>query len=83
MIPATTRQLEVLSIIERYAAERGYPPTVRELAQRLGFKSLNGAADHLAALKRKGLLAWTPGMSRTYVVTLEGLQALRKAEAEA
>jgi repressor LexA len=44
-------------------AAQGYPPTVREVAARFGIQP-RAAADHLAALKRKGYLHREPGRSR-------------------
>ncbi|MBN2362270.1 MAG: transcriptional repressor LexA [Deltaproteobacteria bacterium] len=53
----TDRQAEVLRFIERRIVEQGYPPTLREIGEELGIRSLNGVNDHLKALERKGLLA--------------------------
>lgn len=52
----TKRQLEVLETFERVRLETGLPPTVRELADELGFSSTNSVSDHVAALERKGLI---------------------------
>ena len=40
------------------------PPTRAEIARGLGFKSANGAEEHLRALERKGALELLPGTSR-------------------
>src|SRR5688572_18468124 len=60
----TARQAEVLELIRQYAAEAGHPPTRAEIAQRLGFSSVNAADAHLRALQRKGALDLVPGASR-------------------
>jgi repressor LexA len=44
-------------------------PTLREIAAHFGFKSSRAAADHLDALKRKGLLESETGKARTLRVT--------------
>ena len=37
-------------------ADRGYPPTLREIGEHMGIRSTNGVNDHLRALERKGYL---------------------------
>lgn len=61
----TDKQAAVLRVIEDHLREHEYPPTVREIAIRLGFRSTNGVACHLKALKRKGYLDAEPHKSRT------------------
>ncbi|MBM4276202.1 MAG: repressor LexA [Deltaproteobacteria bacterium] len=63
MKPLTDRQRQVLAFVEEFVARQGYPPTVREVAARFGIQP-RAAADHLAALKRKGYLHREPGRSR-------------------
>ncbi len=51
----TPRQLEVYDLIRHLIVDRGYGPTVREIAQHFDIKSPNGVVCHLRALERKGL----------------------------
>lgn len=57
----TTRQREILDLIEREVAARGYPPTRAEIASAFGFRSANAAEEHLRALARKGAIALEAG----------------------
>ncbi len=50
----THRQQMVLDFIRESIADRGYPPTLREIGARMGIRSTNGVNDHLRALERKG-----------------------------
>ena len=50
----TARQREVLEVIGEYIAEKGYPPSIRDLMPRLGISSLRGVTIHLQALEKKG-----------------------------
>ncbi len=59
----TERQRSVLAFVEEFCASQGYPPTVREVAAHFRIQP-RAAADHLAALKRKGFLHREPGRSR-------------------
>ena len=56
----TNRQHTVLETIRAWIRERGYPPTIRELGQRLGIKSLRGVTTHLDAIAKKGFLKREP-----------------------
>ena len=51
----TKRQQEVIDFIAEYIQDHAYPPTIREVANHFSV-SVKGAHDHLAALKKKGLL---------------------------
>lgn len=51
----TLRQRQVINFIDRFTVERGFPPTVREIAAHLAV-DYRAAIDHLRALERKGLL---------------------------
>jgi repressor LexA len=52
----TERQKRVLQKIHRYIIDNTYPPTIRELAQELGFSSPRGVTDHLNSLEKKGYI---------------------------
>jgi repressor LexA len=60
----TPRQMEILRLIQRSIQETGMPPTRKEIASELGFRSANAAEDHLRALARKGVISLLPGASR-------------------
>lgn len=69
--PLTPRQLEILRWINVFRQARGYPPTVREIADAFGFASQTGAVCHLKALQTKGWIEprWAKGTPRTLVAT--------------
>jgi repressor LexA len=58
----------VLEFVEEFCRNRGYPPTVREVAAHFGIQP-RAAADHLEALNRKGQLHREPGRSRGLVLS--------------
>ncbi len=66
-LPPTDRQLEILGFLRERSRMAG--PTVREVMQHFGFKSVNGAMCHLVALERKGLIVRHPGQARGIEVT--------------
>lgn len=79
--PLTERQRQVLSYIEQYTSEHGYPPTYQELRQQLGYTSLNAVGDVLRALERKGYIRRLPGRSRT--ISLNRTPAVEHAATQA
>lgn len=50
------RQRDVVDFISSTVAQRGIPPTYREIGDALGIASTNGVADHVKALIKKGFL---------------------------
>ncbi|MHB9025868.1 MAG: transcriptional repressor LexA [Armatimonadota bacterium] len=77
----TKRQQEVLSGIRAILQESGYPPTVRELGERLGLRSSCTVQRHLEALERKGFIRRNPTKARTIEIT-RGLRPVSKASAD-
>jgi repressor LexA len=67
----TERQKEVLDYIANYIQTHTYPPTIREVADFFSI-SIKGAHDHLAALKKKGLLKQGDKKSRTMELVKAG-----------
>lgn len=60
----TPAQRQVLDFIRDYLAREGMPPTIREVAEALGFASTNAVACHLARLRQMGFLTHRPRRSR-------------------
>ncbi len=56
----------------RYRAERGYPPSIRELVERTGAGSTSVVAYRLAACEREGLLVREPRLARAITLTAPG-----------
>jgi repressor LexA len=61
----TDRQRKVLEGIHLIAREKGYPPTVREIGERLGLRSSCTVQRHLEALERKGYIKRSPTKARS------------------
>jgi repressor LexA len=60
----TKRQQEIYDFIRRYAAEHGYPPTVRDIGKAVGLASSSTVHAHLANLEKLGLLRRDPSKPR-------------------
>lgn len=60
----TTRQRAVYEMIRGLIVDRGYGPTVREIAEHFQIGSPNGVMCHLRALEKKGLITRQAKRSR-------------------
>jgi repressor LexA len=60
----TPRQRRILEYIRSTVAERGYPPTVREIGEAVGLTSSSSVHAQLANLERKGVLRKDPTKPR-------------------
>lgn len=67
----TSRQSVVFEFIKQFAAENGIPPTFAEIAEGLGFKSVNAAVEHVKALAKKGVIELQPNVARGIRLKLE------------
>jgi repressor LexA len=60
----TARQQEIWNYLVEYVDNHGYPPTVREIGERVGLASPSTVHAHLANLERAGLLRRDPTKPR-------------------
>ena len=67
----TDRQREILDYIVRQQAERGYPPSVREIGEAVGLTSPSTVHSHLATLQRRGYLRRDPTKPRAIEVRFD------------
>jgi repressor LexA len=63
------RRQKILECIARTVRERGYPPSVREIADAVGLASTSAVHHHLLALERDGLLERGTHSSRALRLT--------------
>ena len=63
------RRQRILDCIARTVEERGYPPSVREIADAVGLASTSAVHHHLIALERDGLLERSSHSSRALRLT--------------
>lgn len=62
---------EILAYLERTAAERGYPPSVREIAEEVHLASPASVQHHLRTLERDGLIRRDPTRSRAIALPVD------------
>ena len=73
----TWRQRKVLQVIRESVQRRGYPPSMREIAEAVGLASTSSVSYQLSTLQSKGYLRRDAGRPRTVEVRLPGHPAIR------
>ena len=68
MTPLTDRQRQILDLIRDRVADRGYPPTVREIGEAVGLASPSSVHAQISTLVRAGRLRRDPSKTRALVV---------------
>lgn len=71
----TRRQRQVLDYVEQFTGENGYPPSLEEIAEHMGFSSVSNAHQHVTALIRRGHLRRDPNRPRSLEVVRPGDEA--------
>jgi repressor LexA len=73
------RAEKILAFIRETVAERGYPPSVREIAEAVGLASTSAVHHHLTKLEREGRL--TKEATRSRALSLPGTLGVRVIQA--
>jgi repressor LexA len=64
----SVKQLEILEFIKREIADKGYPPSVREMCAAVGLRSTSTVHSHLEKLERLGYIRRDASKPRTIEV---------------
>ncbi|NLJ40641.1 MAG: transcriptional repressor LexA [Clostridiales bacterium] len=72
-------QEKILSFIKLMVAEKGYPPSVREICQGVGIRSTSTVHNHLEKLEKAGLIRKDPAKPRAIEI-LDQTEHLFKKE---
>jgi len=69
------RQRQVLDFVRATVAERGYPPSVREIGEAIGLSSPSTVHSHLSALVKAGAIRRDPSKPRAIEILEEAAPA--------
>jgi repressor LexA len=75
----TSTQEKILNFLRNFLLEKGFPPTLREIASHFGLKGPKGPQKTLHILERKGYIRKTPGGSRAIEILKPQIGRLRTA----
>lgn len=74
--PPTARQLEILRWVAGFIADKGFPPTRRDICRGFEFASPNAAQIYMTQLRKRGLVTYNERASRTLRLTPAGLELI-------
>ena len=78
------RELRILGYMKQQIAEKGYPPTVREICADLNIKSTSTVHKDIENLERAGYLKKDPAKNRALMIVEENLpEGMRSPEGSA
>ena len=69
MAKLTPKQQQIYDYILTFAADHGYPPSVREIAEAVGLKSPATVHFHLKGLREAGYISQAEGKTRAITIT--------------
>jgi len=76
----TARQREILDLISSTVADRGYPPSVREIGEVVGLSSPSTVHSHLSTLATEGFIRRDPSKPRAIeVIEVDGAIPISRA----
>lgn len=64
MSKPTEKQAKLLLFIKQHSSHHGYPPSLKEMAEYMGIRSVSTIHQHLVALRSKGLVDSVSGKAR-------------------
>jgi len=67
----SAKQLAILEVIQTSIAKYGYPPSMREIGDAVGLKSLSSVTHQLGQLELSGYLRRDPGKTRAMEVLID------------
>lgn len=77
----TPKETEVLSVIAKNVRQKGYPPSVREIGDRVGLRSSSTVHGYLKRLEKKGIIKRDPTKPRAIEIlskdTVENITGLK------
>lgn len=65
------KQMAILEVIQNSIANHGYPPSMREIGDAVGLKSLSSVTHQLGQLELSGYLRRDPGKTRAMEVLID------------
>lgn len=74
-------KMKIYQFVREFVAERGYPPSIREIARGLGYKSTKAIKVHLDDLSRQGLIKRKEGHARAIQLEPWGIPVVGRVPA--
>ena len=75
--PLTAKQQQILDYLKDVILKKGYPPTVREICEKVGLKSTSSVHAHLSTLENLGYIRRDPTKPRAIEICDDSFQIVR------
>lgn len=75
--PLTAKQQQILDYLKDEILKKGYPPTVREICEKVGLKSTSSVHAHLSTLEKLGYIRRDPTKPRAIEICDDSFQIVR------
>ena len=75
--PLTAKQQQILDYLKDVILKKGYPPTVREICEKVGLKSTSSVHAHLSTLEKLGYIRRDPTKPRAIEICDDSFQIVR------
>lgn len=73
----SVKQQEILEYLKEVILAKGYPPTVREICEKVDLKSTSSVHSHLETLEKKGYIRRDPAKPRAIEICDDSFQMVR------
>lgn len=73
----TKRQVEILKAIDTYIKEKGYSPSMRDLADMTKIQSTSTIHKYIDTLEKLGCITKKESIPRALAITSEGMKLLK------
>ena len=73
----TVKQRQILEYLKEQILKKGYPPTVREICQKVSLKSTSSVHAHLSTLEKLGYIRRDPTKPRAIEICDDSFQVVR------
>ena len=74
----TAKQTEILEFIKEEILKKGYPPTVREICEKVHLKSTSSVHSHLETLEKNGYIRRDPAKPRAIEIVDDNFNITRR-----
>ena len=78
MVKLTYRREQILRFLHKFYIENGFPPTIREIAQKFELSAASTVHTHLKNLERAGLIERVHRTARGARLTADGRAVIRR-----
>lgn len=74
----TSEQKAIFDYIVNYIQDHQYPPSIREIAKNVGYRSTSSVHHHLEKMYEEGVLETDAGLDRARAIRIPGYRFVKE-----